>query len=85
MGILEYFTQVGTRTADWAADMVFDAANDLVVNTASMTVLAKPPNAVDIHLKKIYSYQPDRNVYHTMYFRQKETARFIVDCLQLKG
>jgi len=65
--------------------MVFDSANDLVVNTSSMTVLAKPPNAVDIDLKKIYSYQPDRNVYHTIYFRQKETAKFIADCLELKG
>ncbi len=81
----KYFTQVGTRAADWAADMVFDSANDLVVNTASMTVLAKPPNAVDIDLKKVYSYPPDRNVYHTIYFRQKETAKFISDCLQLKG
>lgn len=81
----KYFTQIGTRTADWAADMVFDAANDLVVNTASMTVLAKPPKAVDIDLKKVHSFQPNQNVYHTIYFRQSETAKFISDCLQLKG
>jgi len=37
--------------ADCAADMVFDAAHDLVVNTASVTVLA-PANAVDMDLKK---------------------------------
>lgn len=81
----KYFTQIGTRAADWAADVVFDAANDLVVNTASMTVLAKPPNAMDIDLKKVHSFQPDQNVYHTIYFRQKETATFIAECLQLKG
>jgi pimeloyl-ACP methyl ester carboxylesterase len=81
----KYFTQIGTRAADWAADMVFDAANDLVVNTASMTVLANPPHAVDIDLKKVHSFQPNQNVYHTIYFRQQETAKFIADCLQLKG
>jgi hypothetical protein len=29
-----------------------------------------PPDAVDIDLKKVYSYQPDRNIYHTFYFRE---------------
>jgi hypothetical protein len=81
----KYFTQIDTRAADWAADMVFDKANDLVVDTASMTVLAKPPNALDIDLKKVHSFQPEQNVYHTIYFRQKETAEFIAECLQLKG
>ena len=65
--------------------MVFDAANDLVVDTASMTVLAKPPKAVDIDLTKVHSFQPNQNVYHTIYFRQSETAKFISECLQLKG
>ncbi|HVM93390.1 MAG TPA: hypothetical protein VMT67_11295 [Terriglobales bacterium] len=81
----KYFTQIGTRTADWAADMVFDQANDLVVDTASMTVLAKPPNTVNIDLVKVHSFQPQQSVYHTIYFRQAETAKFIADCLQLKG
>ncbi len=81
----KYFTQIGERVKDWAADMVFDQANDLVVDTASMTVLAKPPNVVDIDLKKVHSFRPEQSVYHTIYFRQKETAQFISDCLQLKG
>jgi hypothetical protein len=81
----KYFTQIGERAKDWAADMVFDQANDLVVDTASMTVLAKPPNVVDIDLKKVHSFRPEQSVYHTIYFRQKETAQFISDCLHLKG
>lgn len=38
----KYFVNIGDRAKDWAADLVFESANDLVVDTASMTVLTKP-------------------------------------------
>ncbi len=77
----KYFTQAGDRIKDWAADLVFEKPNDLVVDSASMTVLAKPPNAVDI--KKLYDFKENPKVYHTVYFQQDETAKFISDCLKL--
>lgn len=80
----KYFTDVGNRAKDWAADLVFDKANDLVVDTASMTVLAMPPRQVGIDVKRIYDFGCNPTVHHTVYFRQKETARFIADCLQIK-
>jgi len=46
-----------------------------------MTVLAKPPNTLDI--KMLHDFKPKRNVHHTIYFRQGETAKFISDCFKL--
>lgn len=77
----KYFTQVGDRVKEWAADLVFAGANDLVVDTASMTVLAKPPHAVDI--TRLYDFKTNPKVYHTVYFQQDETAKFIADCFKL--
>src|SRR5258708_2486794 len=44
----KYFVHIGDRLKDWGSDMVFNAPNDLVVDTASMTVLVKPPQAISI-------------------------------------
>jgi len=78
----KYFVHIGDRVKDWAADLVFDGANDLVVDTASMTVLAKPPRPVSI--QKVHDFGQNGKVHHTVYFRQPETATFIEQCLQLK-
>ena len=77
----KYFVNVGERAKDWAADQVFKEANDLVVDTASMTVLAGPPQSVSI--KKIHDFGQNSKVHHTVYFRQPETAEFIAQCLGL--
>jgi pimeloyl-ACP methyl ester carboxylesterase len=77
----KYFVDVGDRAKDWAADLVFEDANDLIVNTASMTVLAKPPQALSI--KKFHDFGQNGNVHHTVYFRQPETADFISRCFGL--
>ncbi len=79
----KYFTDAGNRAKDWAADLVFDHANDLVVDTASMTVLARAPHELQIDLKRVHDYGSNPKVHHTVYFQQKETAEFIADCLQL--
>ena len=77
----KYFVNAGKRVEDWAADLVFDGANDLVVDTASMTVLARPPQPVSI--QKMYDFGRSSKVHHTVYFRQPETATFIAECLEL--
>jgi hypothetical protein len=77
----KYFVNIGDRAKDWAADLVFEHANDLVVDTASMTVLAKPPQPVSI--KNIHDFGQNSKVHHNVYFRQPETAEFIAQCLAL--
>jgi hypothetical protein len=78
----KYFVNIGDRAKDWAADLVFEDANDLVVDTASMTVLTKPPNQISI--QKLHDFGQSSKVHHTVYFRQPETADFIGQCFDLK-
>jgi hypothetical protein len=78
----KYFVNAGERVKDWAADLVFEEANDLVVDTASMTVLAKGPQAVSI--QKFYDFGKNNRVHHTVYFRQPETPTFIAQSLGIK-
>ena len=78
----KYFVNIGDRAKDWGADLVFENANDLVVDTASMTVLTKPPNQVSI--QKLHDFGQSSKVHHTVYFRQPETADFIGQCFDLK-
>jgi pimeloyl-ACP methyl ester carboxylesterase len=78
----KYFVNLGDRAKDWAADLVFESANDLVVDTASMTVLTRPPNPVSI--QKLHDFGQSSKVHHTVYFRQPETADFIGQCFGLK-
>jgi pimeloyl-ACP methyl ester carboxylesterase len=78
----KYFVNVGDRAKDLAADLVFEHANDLVVDTASMTVLARPPLPVSI--RKLHDFGRSNKVHHTVYFRQPETATFIRESLEIK-
>jgi len=78
----KYFVNAGDRAKDWAADLVFERANDLVVDTASMTVLTKPPNEASI--QKLHDFGQSGTVHHTVYFRQPETPHFIKQCFDLK-
>lgn len=75
----KYFVHIGERLKDWGADMVFDAPNDLVVDTASMTVLGRPPQPISIAAPLDYGENP--TVHHTVYFRQPRTATFIAKSL----
>jgi hypothetical protein len=78
----KYRVNVGDRVKGMAADLVFDGANDLVVDTASMTVLAKAPQPMSI--EKLCDFSANAIVHHTVYFRQPATATFIADCLGIK-
>jgi hypothetical protein len=75
----KYFVNVGDRVQGLAADLVFDGANDLVVDTASMTVLAQTPEPLSIH--QLHDFGTNPTVHHTVYFEQPETATFIASCL----
>ena len=61
-------TEFGTLAKDAAADRVFPAENDLVVDTAHMTSLAKGRDIVDVH-----AFSADEQVHHCSYFRHPDT------------
>jgi hypothetical protein len=58
-----------TNLASAAEDRIFSAANDLVVDTDSMTQ--------DIQVENTFVYGEGDHIYHTIYFRQPKTIQFI--------
>jgi hypothetical protein len=79
----KHFNNFGLRASDWAADLVFKQANDLVVDSGSMRVLARFPIEVQIVDDRSYVFPIDKGVYHTVYFRQQATVEKIENWLQL--
>lgn len=77
-----YFVNLGDRIKEAGATIVFDSENDLVVNTASMAVLARTPAEALIPTDRILDFGVTDTVYHTVYFRQKETVDFIQKSLR---
>jgi len=75
---LEYFRQIPTRVLDGAADRLFKEANDLVVDTASMTSLADKVPIADS-----YPFGPSPTVHHCNYFIQTETVKHIREWLEI--
>ena len=69
-----YFVSPKQHLAGWAADLVFDGDNDLVVDAASMGSLA---DNADIDEKRTLDFGTTSSVHHTNYFRQTETIDFI--------
>jgi hypothetical protein len=69
------FTRIGDTAKDWAADKVFDAANDLVVDTASMTQLSEVVSA--IAPGRLQDFGHSALVHHLNYFDQPDTYEFI--------
>lgn len=73
------------RLADVAADyLVFDQANDLVVDTSSMTHHAFG-DAVEPgkHPDRFKVFDREQGVHHVSYFQRKETIEFIAQCFGL--
>jgi pimeloyl-ACP methyl ester carboxylesterase len=62
-----------TQLASTAEDRIFPAANDLVVDTDSMTE--------NIQVESTLTFGEADHVYHTIYFRQPKTIRFIRESL----
>lgn len=67
--------------ADFGTDMVFDGENDLVVDTESMTELFDKEIFPDAN---ICDFGTTDRVYHTNYFRQPETIKFITKSLKIR-
>jgi pimeloyl-ACP methyl ester carboxylesterase len=73
-----------TRAADAAVDhLVFRQANDLVVDTTSMTYHAWGPNPVLANNPVFRCFEPQDAVHHTNYFRNSKTTQFITQALGL--
>lgn len=68
------------KLMDAGADKIFPGANDLVVDTGSMSEFALQPTlaAADRH-----DFGTSSKVYHTNYFEQRETLEFILDRLSV--
>jgi pimeloyl-ACP methyl ester carboxylesterase len=66
---LRLFSKPMQRLGDLGADIIFDGANDLVVDTASMSEVADKREVTVVH-----DFGTNATVHHTNYFVQKETA-----------
>ncbi|QDV88076.1 esterase/lipase family protein [Planctomycetes bacterium TBK1r] len=66
------------RLVDAAADVLFDGANDLVVDTPSMIDLAADVKIPD---SRLMDFGQSQTVHHLNYFYQSETAKFLGDTL----
>lgn len=66
------------RLANTAADTLFGGANDLVVDTASMTTLS---DELGIAAARVRDFGTSEVVHHLNYFHQAETATFLGDTL----
>lgn len=71
---LRVFSKPMQRLGDLGADIIFEADNDLVVDTSSMSEVADKRQ-----VKVVHDFRTNPNVHHTNYFVQKETAKAIGD------
>jgi pimeloyl-ACP methyl ester carboxylesterase len=69
------FRKLPMHLANLAVDTVFDAANDLVVDTSSMASFYgfDQESKVDLPESSVYSFGSSETVHHLNYFRQQET------------
>ncbi|MEM7317341.1 MAG: hypothetical protein AAF497_29805, partial [Planctomycetota bacterium] len=67
-----------TRLADHATDVLFDGANDLVVDTESMTQLA---DGLRIDAARTLDFGTSDSVHHLNYFSQPRTVEFLAETL----
>lgn len=71
---LQYFSKPMLRLANAGADLLFDGPNDLVVDTVSMTDLS---DLNQIAAGDVHTFGTNESVYHTNYFRQEATLKFV--------
>jgi pimeloyl-ACP methyl ester carboxylesterase len=69
---LRIFSKPMQRLGDLGADIIFEAENDLVVDTSSMSEVADQRQ-----VKIVHDFGTNPNVHHTNYFVQNETAASI--------
>lgn len=77
-----FWRRLVSRTADGAADRLFAAPNDLVVDTLAQTELSEAHDIADRGTDAVLRFAtPNPTVHHTNYFEQARTLRFIADKL----
>lgn len=76
---LRLFSKPMQRLGDWAADLVFQGANDLIVDTASMAETADQRAILVAH-----DFGTNDRVHHLNYFVQAETVRALRMALEIK-
>jgi hypothetical protein len=76
----EFPKRLAMTLVDQVADRLFDVANDLVVDTPSMTAIDKISGNF---IKDQFSFGKNPYVYHTVYFAQPEVALALSRWLQL--
>jgi pimeloyl-ACP methyl ester carboxylesterase len=86
--IWKYLRNPKDKLLNMGADLIFqNEPNDLVVNTQSMTQLYRTVDAAAGPFVPIIDVLDfggtSRTVYHTNYFRQPETIKFLIDKLKL--
>lgn len=74
-----HFRDIPGKIADFGADVIFSGPNDLVVDTASMTLLG----GVAIPKARQLEFTGAEAVHHCAYFRQKKTLDFLSGVLNL--
>jgi hypothetical protein len=77
------FADWKNQAKDAATNLIFDAENDLVVNTSSMTSLFDSLNLDPKNRKQVLDFETTNSVHHTNYFQQKKTIDFIAKSLDL--
>jgi hypothetical protein len=79
------FRNFRDRLAHFGADIIFEAENDLVVDTASMASLYgfDDHEQYDLPGDKIHSFSCSETVHHLNYFRQPETIAHLATWLEI--
>ena len=79
-----FWRMFSARAADTAVDhLVFRQANDLIVDTTSMTYHAWGPNPVLENNPVFRCFDRHEGVHHTNYFRNAKTTEFLTEALGL--
>ena len=74
------FVDLKAHAAAAGSGLIFRSANDLVVDTQSMTVVGPDLNVPE---GQVYDFGTTSRVYHTNYFQQPETLQFISRSLEI--
>lgn len=69
---------------DLGADQLIGQRNDLVVDTASMAAIDTPPGTPSRFVQGVFEFDPDQQVFHTIYFHQRDTCEQIATWLGLR-
>jgi hypothetical protein len=72
------FRNIGLQAANLGADVVFPGANDLVVDTDSMTFLGQPAQGAP----EVLSLGKTATTFHTNYFRDAAVVAFLAGKLK---